>query len=130
MHAKIKFPHEPGLKTVFRRESKVRSQLCTEFVKEVGLHEFIFIRNVEANDPLAMHSFRELAAKPVKVRFFHAKDDVGPANVPLGDHNPGIRLCSCRAGLVGRKTLEKLLCGETAKPVPTANEQQLFHHRK
>lgn len=104
----------------------IRGEFASQFVEEFRLHEVVVVGNVEGNDALALKGFREFAADAVQVGFLHDKDQVRPANVALRDHNPGVLLRADGADLVSRDSLEQLLRGKAAKPVSTADKEQLL----
>lgn len=51
---------------------------CLEEFDEFGLHEFIVVRNIEADDPLPAQGRAEPPFQFGAMLFFHHHDDVGP----------------------------------------------------
>jgi hypothetical protein len=78
----------------------MRRELGGKFIQQLRLHEFVFIRDVETNDTFAREGLREFPAQTVEMAFLHAKDEVGPADVSLGDHDPRVGLSARRADLI------------------------------
>ncbi len=69
------------------RERDMMNKFGAKLVEKIGLHKLIVIRNVQANDSLAVQSFGKLSSESIHVRLLHAKDDVRPSQMPFGDND-------------------------------------------
>ena len=98
------------------------SELGAQFIDELGLHELIFVGNVETNNPFALQGFGKLPAQAVQMGLLHAENEVCPAEVPSGDNDPSARLCASGAHLIQRTAREELFGSQTAKLVLATDE--------
>ena len=78
------------------------TELATKFIKQIGMHEFVIIRNVKTNDSFTMKRFRKLSSQSIHMRLLHAKNGVGPTQMPFGDNDPRVGL-----GAYGAKLMER-----------------------
>ncbi len=78
------------------------NKLGTKFIKEIGMHELVIIGDVKTNDTFALERFRKLSLQPIRMRSFHAKNDIGPTQMPFRDHDPGVGLRADGANLIVR----------------------------
>lgn len=78
------------------------TKLGTKFIEEIWLHELVIIRDVKTHDSFALEGFRKLSSQSIHVRLLHAKDGVGPTQMPFGDNDASVGLCANGANLIVR----------------------------
>ena len=103
---------------------EMRPYFGSQFVDQLCLHILIVVRDVKHDDTLACQCVAQLKPHSVQVRLLHCENDIRPANVALGDDNPGIRLSPRRTHLESRDACEYRLGGKAAKAIPAAHKQQ------
>jgi hypothetical protein len=112
--------------SVFSGKRDIGAELGSDLVEQIGIHEFVFVGNVQRDDVLASESLGKLPAETIQVRLLHAEDNVGPAQMPLCDYDPGVRLCADGTNLIEGEVLEILLGREAADPVLAADKKQFL----
>ncbi len=106
------------------RKGDVRGNFRVQFVDEFRLHELVVVGD-EQDGALVFEGLGELAAEAIEMGFLHEKNDVGPADVSLGDDDAGAGLRARGANLKTGNAAEDALRGEAANAIAAAEEQQL-----
>jgi hypothetical protein len=76
----------------FFRQRDIVNKLGAKLIEQVWMHELVLIRDVKTNDSLAVKSFGELSSESIHVRLLHAKDGVGPSQVPFSNNDASVGL--------------------------------------
>lgn len=109
-----------------RSLKKIRLNRRLQLLNQLRLHEFVVIRDVQANDLFTRQLRLIFLTQPAKVLLLHHKNQVSPANVARCNFNPGSRLSSGRAGLNSVNAMKDLFRSRTPPSVSAANEEQFF----
>jgi len=92
-----------------------------------GIHEFIVVRNVEANDPLAIQAGTEFPVQLVPVGLLHHEDDVGPFDLLGRQHHVRVVRDAGRVSLDARPGRKDLFGGRAAQAIGAADEEDVGH---
>lgn len=69
---------------VLLRQCNIMNQLGAKLIEQVWVHELVRIGDVKTKHSLAMQGFRKLSLQSIHVRLLHAKNGVGPSQMPFG----------------------------------------------
>lgn len=101
------------------------AQFRSQFIDELRLHEYVVIGDVQADGSPGLHRLREFPPETIQVRFLHADNEIGPAEVAFGDDDAGVGLRSDGPRLKSGHAFEHLFRGQAAHAILAAHEQDL-----
>jgi hypothetical protein len=106
------------------------NKLGAKFINQISLHELVVIWDLKTEYSLALNGLGKLSFQSIQVRLLHAKDDVGPSQMPFRDNDARVGLRAYGANLIMRRSFEQLFGRQTAQSVSAANEEQFFSRRR
>lgn len=95
---------------------------------EGGIHEFVVIRNVQADQPPALERGAVFGLNLAPVRFLHHEDDIGPFDLFCRERIFRIIVRAGRRRFDIRPACEHLFGSRAAQLVLAAYEQNVSHH--
>ncbi len=97
-------------------------QFRAQPVDEFRIHEAVIVRNRERHQWLVFQLVGKTGVQAIGVAAFHAKNDVGLADVTIGDFSAGTIFRPGGAGLIARMILEERFRCWTAPLVARADK--------
>lgn len=99
--------------------------LRLQFIDQFFLHECVVIWNVKGHHVLSIQRIAKFQSQLVRVRTFHAEDNVGPSYVAFRDNYTRFGLCAGGANLQTWRAFKDLFGSQAPKAVPAADKEDL-----
>lgn len=92
---------------------------------QLRVHESVVVGNAQRDHLLAGHFLGKAAVEQLGVLAFHAKDQVGPAEMAGGYLDPCAVGCAGAPGIIARMMFEERFRGRAAPLIARADEKKL-----